>query len=114
MRILSIFAAFLASTLIASAQTCLFHTGDSTGYPYRIPAIAKAKNGQLIALSDLRPCGGDIGYGRVDILSRVSTDNGASWSEAVPVLQGSGKGADAGYGDACLVADRDRNELLLV
>lgn len=43
MRILSIFAAFLASTLIASAQTCLFHTGDSTGYPYRIPAIAKAK-----------------------------------------------------------------------
>ena len=114
MRILSIFAAFLASTLIASAQTCLFHTGDSTGYPYRIPAIAKAKNGQLIALSDLRPCGGDIGYGRVDILSRVSADNGASWSEAVPVLQGSGKGADAGYGDACLVADRDRNELLLV
>lgn len=114
MRILSIFAAFLASTLIASAQTCLFHTGDSTGYPYRIPAIAKAKNGQLIALSDLRPCGGDIGYGRVDILSRVSADNGASWSKAVPVLQGSGKGADAGYGDACLVADRDRNELLLV
>lgn len=74
----------------------------------------EGQNGQLIALSDLRPCGGDIGYGRVDILSRVSTDNGASWSEAVPVLQGSGKGADAGYGDACLVADRDRNELLLV
>lgn len=114
MKIFSTLISFIAGTVIAGAQTCLFHTGDSTGYPYRIPAIAKAKNGQLIALSDLRPCGSDIGYGRVDILSRVSADNGQTWSEAKAVLQGSGKGEDAGYGDACLVADRERNELLLV
>ena len=31
------------------AQTVLFHTGDSTGYPYRIPAIATARDGQLVA-----------------------------------------------------------------
>lgn len=100
--------------LTIQAQSLLFHTGDSTGFPYRIPAIASAPNGDLIALSDRRPCGSDIGYGRVDILGRVSTDQGASWCEPFNVLVGSGKGEDAGYGDACLVADRNRNELLLV
>lgn len=114
MKIVSTLLSLLFCTAAAQAQTLLFHTGDSTGYPYRIPAIATAKNGDVIALSDLRPCGGDIGYGRVDILSRVSHDNGATWSDAKTVLAGSGSGADTGYGDACLVADRDRNELLLV
>ena len=96
------------------STTWLFHTGDSCNCPYRIPAIACAKNGDLIALSDRRPCGSDIGYGRVDILCRVSHDNGRLWTKAQEVLVGSGEGKDAGYGDACLVADRDRNELLLV
>lgn len=104
----------LVASCSLQAQTRLFHTGDSTGYPYRIPAIASAPNGDLIALTDRRPCGSDIGYGRVDILSRVSKDQGQSWGEVSNVLVGSGKGEDAGYGDACLVADRKRNELLLV
>lgn len=100
--------------LCGRAQTTLFHTGDSTGSPYRIPAIAKAANGDLIALSDWRPCGNDIGFGRVDIFGRTSKDNGQTWSEAFAVLRGTGEGREAGYGDACLVADRRQNELLLV
>ena len=99
---------------LLSAQTLLFHTGDTSGYPYRIPAIATAPCGDIIALSDRRPCGGDIGYGRVDILGRISTDNGQTWGEPFNVLVGTGKGADTGYGDACLVADRERDEVLLV
>ena len=102
------------SVSAAMAQTSLFTTGDASGFPYRIPAIATAPNGQLIALSDRRPCGGDIGYGRVDILGRTSADNGKTWSEPFEVLVGTGKGLETGYGDACLVADAKRNELLLV
>lgn len=105
---------FVLIAVVAVAQTTLFHTGDATGAPYRIPAIATAKNGDVIALSDHRPCGNDIGYGLVNILMRVSKDNGATWSAVDTVLLGSGKGPDTGYGDACLVADRERNELLLV
>lgn len=101
-------------SLGATAQTVLFHTGDSTGYPYRIPAIAATAKGKIVALTDLRPCGGDIGYGRVDILSRTSHDNGHTWGAAQPVLTGTGSGPETGYGDACLVADRQREELLLV
>ena len=104
----------VASFCTVTAQTCLFHTGDEKGVPYRIPAIVTAKNGDVVALSDIRPCGNDIGYGRVDILQRVSKDNGKTWSDVETVLEGSGKGEDCGYGDACLVADRCRNELLLV
>lgn len=104
----------LLGTLGAAAQTVLFHTGDSTGFPYRIPAIATTCDGQLVALTDRRPCGGDIGFGRVDILGRTSDDNGTTWSAPFEVLVGTGSGADTGFGDACLVADRDRRELLLV
>lgn len=114
MKRLSLLLAALVGFMAATAQTVLFHTGDSTGYPYRIPAIAAARNGDLIALTDLRPCGGDIGNGRVDILCRTSSDNGQTWGPAYTVLAGTGTGHDAGFGDACLVADRDRNELLLV
>lgn len=98
----------------ALAQTALFETGDASGFPYRIPAITTVSNGQLVALSDRRPCGADIGYGRVDILGRTSNDNGKTWSEPFNVLVGTGKGLEAGYGDACLVADHKRKELLLV
>lgn len=112
-RLLLTLACLLAA-LGAQAQTVLFHTGDSTGFPYRIPAIATARGGQVVALTDRRPCGGDIGFGRVDILGRTSDDNGASWSAPFEVLVGTGSGPDTGFGDACLVADRERRELLLV
>ena len=39
--------------------------------PYRIPAVAVARNGHIIAINDSRPCGNDIGYGEVDILSLI-------------------------------------------
>lgn len=104
----------LGTTLSAAAQTVLFHTGDSIGVPYRIPAIATAKNGDLIALSDRRYCGGDIGNGRVDIVSRMSHDNGYTWGNAEVVYEGTGKGTAAGFGDAAIVADRKRNALLLI
>ena len=40
--------------------------------PYRIPAIAVNRRGELIAVSDYRPCGGDIGFGKVDLRYRIS------------------------------------------
>ena len=95
------------------AQT-LFTTGDNYGVPYRIPAIATARNGHLIALADRRYCGGDIGFGHIDIVSRTSHDNGVTWSSDTVVLRGSGQGHTTGYGDACLVADREQDRLLLL
>lgn len=85
-------------------------------YPYRIPAIAKASNGRLIAIGDYRICKNDIGYGRVDLHYRLSDDNGNNWSEEKILVEGDGKTGSktCGYGDAAIVADAHSNEVLVV
>ena len=108
----------------ANNDRILFKTPDANGKPYRIPAIATALNGDVIAISDNRPCGSDIGYGEVDIKVRVSKDNGATWSEEKFLANGHGidslltdddKTNDFAYafGDAAVVADRTHNEVVV-
>ena len=93
----------------------LFYSTDH-GRPYRIPAIAKNINGELIALSDDRYCGSDIGYGRVDIVGRISTDNGVTWGDQFNVAVGDGNNNSntCGYGDAAIVADRESNKVMMM
>lgn len=84
--------------------------------PYRIPAIAQARNGNLIAITDHRPSGADIGVGEVDIKARISKDNGRTWGPEFYIANGTGvpKTATCGFGDAAVVADRESNEVLLI
>ncbi|RKV75887.1 MAG: exo-alpha-sialidase [Alloprevotella sp.] len=84
--------------------------------PYRIPAIAVTRKGTLIAVSDYRPCGADIGFGRVDLRYRLSNDNGQTWSPQYILAQGDGVTGSrkCGYGDAAIVADRKSNEVVVV
>lgn len=99
----------------AQAQTTLLYQTTNTDTPYRIPAIAVAKNGDVIAVADHRLDKRDIGYGEVDMYARISTDNGANWGEATKIADGTGNsGFDCGFGDAAIVADRERNELLVM
>lgn len=104
---------------IPEKQQNLFITNSSSAYPYRIPAIAKAHNGDLIAISDYRPCGKDIGYGEVDIKGRISTDNGQTWGTEFFIADGTGKtdsngSVDCGFGDAAVVADSESDAILLI
>lgn len=111
-------------TYTANEYQNLFYTKDAA-HPYRIPAIVKTKDGTLIAASDYRYCGGDVGNGRVDIVVRRSSDNGATWTAQETVAQGWRNAderpeADAGisdipygFGDATLVADDESGAVLL-
>lgn len=96
----------------------LYKTPGAQGAPYRIPAIVTAPNGDIFALSDFRPCGADIGYGEVDIMCRISKDNGATWGEEFCIADGTGDDRSdvwrVGFGDAAVVADAERNELLVM
>ena len=95
----------------------LYYSNDANGKPYRIPAIATAMNGDIIAISDNRPCGMDIGYGEVDIKCRISTDNGATWGEEFFIADGKGGSTNemtTGNGDAAVVADRESNRVLVM
>lgn len=98
----------------------LYYSNDEVyNKPYRIPAITTAPNGDIFAISDYRPCGSDIGYGEVDIKCRISKDNGQTWSEEFFIADGVGDNNNGevwktGYGDAAVVADRDKNEVLIM
>lgn len=100
----------------------LFPTLTTEAIPYRIPAIACTAGGRLVAVADYRFCRADIGFGHIDLHCRVSDDNGATWGDIFTIVEGDGKKVDnnpnlsltAGYGDPCIVADRESNRVLLI
>ena len=96
-------------------------TTNKGGIPYRIPAIAMAKNGDLIAVADYRHSGSDIGVvnnGRIDLHARISKDNGASWEQKFAIVEGKGANSPdfmhVGFGDPCIVADRESDRVLVL
>ena len=109
------------STLnVVGTKQVLFSTSEDGSHPYRIPAIATLINGDILAISDYRPCNKDVGNGEVDIYAKVSKDNGASWtpSTRTPGKSGGLKIADGsssnGYGDAAVVVDSESGDVLVV
>ena len=67
----------------------VFETPTTSAIPYRIPAIARAYNGDLIAVADYRHSRADIGMahnGRIDLRARISKDNGKTWGDIFSIL----------------------------
>ena len=94
-------------------STTLWETTSRSNI-YRIPAIATANDGRLIAVSDLRYNGaGDLGNHQIDLLVKTSTDNGATWSSERNLTQGLST-PTSGYGDAAIVADRESDKVLIL
>ncbi len=94
----------------------VFRTSGGT-IPYRIPAIAQASNGDLIAVADYRYSKGDIGSGKLDLHYSISDDNGNTWTEPeilVPSTYNGGSNLHTGYGDPCIVADRESSRIMVM
>ena len=110
-------AALLLSASALAQNVRLFETLKGA-VPYRIPSIAACRNGNIIAVSDYRYCGQDIGFGAVDLHYRISSDNGSTWSREEALAAGTGTGdenvAGYAYGDAAMVADSQSDEVLLL
>ena len=116
-----LFLAFLLSqTAFLRAQYEIFTTPTKEAIPYRIPAIATTRSGDLVAVSDYRHCRFDIGAGRIDLHFRRSHDGGQTWGDVYvpPTMQGDGDltpgHQEAGYGDVALVADRKSKRMLVL
>ncbi|GGE24376.1 MULTISPECIES: sialidase family protein [Sphingobacterium] len=76
---LSVFAACLLSA-VSAQETVVFRSGEDGYASYRIPALIKNKNGDLIAFSEGRvDHAGD--YGNVDIVYKISKDQGKTWGK---------------------------------
>ncbi len=91
----------------------LFYTGiKDTVACYRIPTIATAPNGDLVAVIDERVsnCNDLNGNKNINIVSRISKDNGKTWSDVKTVI-------DFPYGksasDPSIIVDNITKELFL-
>lgn len=99
----------------------VFPTLTTGAIPYRIPAIATASNGHIIAVADYRHSRADIGMatnGRIDLRARISEDNGETWGEIFDIIRGQGANSPdsmhVGFGDPCIVADRESSRVLVI
>ena len=102
----------------------VFPTKTTSDIPYRIPAIATTRNGDIIAVADYRHSRADIGMatnGRIDLRARISKDNGATWGDIFDIIQGQGAAGTStpnqmyvGFGDPCIVADRESDSILVI
>ncbi|WP_379845127.1 sialidase family protein [Larkinella bovis] len=65
-------------TKTATAETTVFQNGENGYQCFRIPAIVKAPDGHLLAFAEARKTGCND-FGDIDLVMRMSTDNGQTW-----------------------------------
>lgn len=79
------------------SQAFIPTTGNSRFY--RIPAMILDKDGNIVVAADKRNGNnGDVGTHDVDIVSKISTDGGRTWTSPVIVADGDGNSASDTYG----------------
>lgn len=85
------------------------------GYNIRIPAIATAPNGDLLAAYDYRPINGGSNGGDSpnanSIRQRRSTDNGKTWLPETDIVTGATGANREGYSDPSYVVDTESGRL---
>lgn len=91
---------------------------SSTDSLFRIPALATGK-GSIVALTDHRhQHGSDVGAGKpIDVLRRVSSDNGMTWSPAeVAISCEDATYAEGiyGFGDAAIGSDSKSGDMIIL
>ncbi|MBZ4192448.1 sialidase family protein [Niabella beijingensis] len=84
-------------------------SADKEGYnSYRIPCMARAKNGNLIAFAEGRKYS-VLDYGDIDLVYKISHDNGQSWSKLKVVIS-DGEGT---WGNPAAVTDEQTGRIWL-
>lgn len=106
---------FVSVNCFAQEKILLFDTPDD-GVPYRIPTIVRNADGSLLAITDYRRGGNDIGFGPIDIHGRISVDDGKTWGKEFVMVKGGneGDGYSCAHGDAAVVCDRKSGQLLML
>lgn len=106
-----------------TTKQTLFSTTSDFSSIYRIPSIVRLPNGKLWAMCDLRwgKDASDIGQGkdvahRIDVVGKLSEDNGINWGEQQYIAQGkeSDTGYDYAHGDPASVVDRESGKILVM
>ena len=101
-------------TIIAT----VFDTDIANRHYYRIPAIVQLGDGRLLAIADDRHNkDSDIGSNQgIDIVGKVSDDNGKTWSDTIMIANGDMRkpNFENSHGDAAALIDRETGKLLIM
>lgn len=101
------------ATIFLTASTVEYLNTNGSRY-YRIPAITTAKNGWLVAVTDKRfGSNGDL-PNNIDVVARVSKDNGITWSEPVTIAGTAELGGNYGHGDPAIVTDMVTGDIFVL
>ena len=101
------------TTVFLTASTVEYLNTHGSRY-YRIPAIATAMNGWLVAVTDKRwGSNGDL-PNNIDVVARVSKDNGKTWTEPVTIAGTAELGGDYGHGDPAIITDRVTGDIFVL
>lgn len=92
-------------------RTLVFNQGDFASKFYRIPGLALAKDGAIIAVADKRIESNSDLPGKIDVVARRSTDGGKTWSNYITVAEHDSIG---GYGDPAIVTDSRTGDILVI
>lgn len=107
----------IPQTLPNRLAYCIHRRHDFHCHTFRIPGIARAKNGNLLAVADMRyHSRGDL-QGHMDIGLRISKDGGQTWSPPRPIMdmgEYGGKPQDQnGCSDPCILVDETTGEIFV-
>jgi hypothetical protein len=91
--------------------------GDYDCHTFRIPGIARSKNGYLLAVADMRYNSRRDLQGHMDIGLRISKDSGQTWSPPRAIMdmgEHGGKSQDQnGCSDPCILVDEETGEIFV-
>ncbi|QRP50120.1 sialidase family protein [Amycolatopsis sp. FDAARGOS 1241] len=89
-------AALPAAPASADVASAFVFQANTEGYDcFRIPAVVKAHDGELLAFAEGRKTGPDcLDAGDVDVVLKRSQDNGKTWSAPVIAVHGCGDTKD--------------------
>ncbi|MCM1108106.1 MAG: GDSL-type esterase/lipase family protein [Clostridium sp.] len=103
--------------ILLNERFTVFENPSPQNVPYRIPAIAKAQNGDLVAVADYRYSKADIGMstnGKLDLRFRIKDHATGEWGEVQTLAAARGSGSsNIAFGDPCIVADRESNRIMV-
>lgn len=108
--VISFFITGIAGVMAGDiSQTVVWQSGRDGYHTYRIPALAVATNGNLLAFCEGRKSGsGDAGS--IDLLIKRSTDNGKTWSAQQTIWTAT----DSTCGNPAPVVDRETGRIWLL
>jgi len=86
----------------------IFEEGKDGYHSYRIPCLARAANGNLIAFAEGRKYT-SLDYGDIDLVYKLSTDGGLTWSDLKTVID-EGEGT---WGNPTALTDRETGRIWL-